>query len=135
MNNKNLNLLIQAYYERMMAYDQASNATTDKDLKYFFEEQANESENIVKAIEVETNNTLNLKTNSYVLPATKLFSSGMYKKSYKFIIDSVKQLEKNMANTYNTLVDDVKKLPINVANILQHQKKMLRNNTKYLSTY
>lgn len=135
MKNNNLALLKQAYYERMMAYDQAYNATTDKDLKCFFEQQANESENILNTIESETINQIDVAINSNILPATRLFISGVYKKSFKFIIDSVRQIEKNMVNTYDILIDDLKRLPQNLATALHNQKKMFKNNAKYLNTY
>lgn len=127
-----LNSLAKANYERMMAFDQALNATQDNNLKNFFEERAEESENMVEMLTdfVAPNATAN---KAHVLPATSLFETVSTKKSAKFLIESAKQLEKNMLKLYKNIVNDLKQVPENIAKQIKLQYKNLMNSQTVLA--
>ena len=126
LSSKELQGLIQVNYERMMAFEQVSNATNNSVLKNFFAERAEESEKIAE----ELNNMLlsPAVVNSirqYLLPSTSLFETGLYKKPAQFLIGCARQLEKNIIKFYNAVIKDMQKLPESIRELIIMQHKNL----------
>jgi hypothetical protein len=126
LSSKELQDLIQVNYERMMAFEQVSNATSNSRLKIFFAERAEESEKIAE----ELNNMLPSpaavnSSRRYLLPSTSLFETSLYKKPAQFLIGCARQLERNIIKFYNLVIKDMQELPESIRELVIVQHKNL----------
>jgi len=121
-----LEQLIKAQQERMMAYDLAAASTDDETLKNYFTAKAEEAE-----AEMETLNQLSpaadwdMANNKPVLPCSALFQRGLHHYSATFLINCVKQMEKNVNRLYKRVISELKGGPASLLQQLKMQHKQL----------
>ncbi|HEY6436432.1 MAG TPA: DUF2383 domain-containing protein [Ignavibacteriaceae bacterium] len=108
--NGTIESLIQINFERMSAFDKASQFTTDERLKNYFENRAGESERHIEELEAVrsfTGGPVRILQNMFLLPACKIFDNAIYRKKINAIIESAHRVEKHMLDWYQKIVDEV----------------------------
>ena len=126
--DQNIQHLINANYQRMMAFEQAAFVSHESSLKLFFEARADESENNLKELcsflnipttEVEK---LALQNSGEAEKVNSLFSVN---KNAAKLIQSVKTLEKTMLGWYKTAIKEIKSLPKEIVAAVSMQYKTM----------
>ncbi len=134
VNMKPVNEFLQASYERMMAYELASGATTNAALKYFFENKANETERQTDELaKLLPGLVLHSKHTHNILPATALFERCMHRKPVHFIIDCSRQIEKNMLHVCNVILKEMNTLPESFVRFIKKIQKNIIETEMQLS--
>jgi len=108
--NDTIDNLIQINFERMSAFDKASQCTTNEELKNYFENRADESERHIeelKAVRSFSADTGKILQNIILMPACKIFDNAIYRKKIKAIVDAARRVEKHMLDWYQKIVEGV----------------------------
>ena len=108
--NGTIDNLIQINFERMSAFDKASQSTTDEELKNYFENRADESERHIEELEAVrsfSGGPVKILQNMFLLPACKMFDNAIYRKKINAIIESAHRVEKHIIDWYQKIVDEV----------------------------
>jgi len=129
--DQNIQHLIKANYQRMMAFEQAAFISDDASLKSFYEARADESENNLKQLysclnmsETEGENYAtgnNGITDKYL---SQLFTG---KKNSIKILQAARTLEKTILDWYKNAINEIKSLPKEVVEIVSSQYRLLSN--------
>lgn len=126
--DQNIQHLINANYQRMMAFEQAAFVSDESSLKSFFEARADESENNLKelcsilnipAAEVEK---LALQNSGEAEKVSSVFSVN---KNAVKLIQSVKTLEKTILSWYKNTIKEIKSLPKEIVATVSMQYKAI----------
>jgi len=119
--NGTIDTLIQINFERMSAFDKASQSTSDEQLKNYFENRADESERHIEELEAVrsfSGGPVKILQNMFLLPACKIFDNAIYRKKMNAIIESAQRVEKHMLDWYQKIVDEV---PAEIGKLLAQQ--------------
>lgn len=133
---QSLDNLIQVNYERMAAFDKASQLTTDAELKNYFECRAEESERHIEELQTVFPSGYTLaqatKPKSF-LPACKLFDNAVYRKKINVIIDAAKCIDKHMTEWYLKIAEGLSNVPAEVESLLKTQLMSLKSGQSELN--
>ena len=128
--DKNITLLLQANYQRMMTFEQAANLTEEASFREFYSARAEESEENIRQIcqyyqldlsSIETFGGL-AGRNFTLIPNQPITSRKPSK-----ILASLKTFEKSVAHWYKTIMGEIKDLPGEIALLVDGQYRMLNN--------
>ena len=119
--NGTIDSLIQINFERMSAFDKASQSTTDEELKNYFENRADEIERHIEELEAVrsfSGGPVKILQNMFLMPACKIFDNAICRKKINDIIESAHRVEKHMLDWYQKIVDEV---PTEIGKLLAQQ--------------
>ena len=127
--DKNIEHLMKANYQRMIAYDRAAFITDNQGLKSFYEARADESERNLKDLyrcvgmtdaEGDAYAARNNKSVNNYLPQ---FFNG--RKTSMKILESVNLLEKTIMGWYKSVITEIRSLPKEIVELITNQYHLL----------
>ena len=127
--------LIQINYERMAAFDKASQLSLDDELKNYFEAKAEESEQHIEELQnlvPDTTLPQNAHARKSFLPACKIFDNALYLKKIPVLLDSARSVEKHMLEWYQKMLEGLTHLPADLVTRLQAQLENVKNGQSQL---
>lgn len=126
--DQNIQHLIKANYQRMMAFEQAAFVCDESTLKTFFTARADESENNLREL-CSFMNITTTEAENYVAQnnstAEKIGELFTGKKNAVKILQSAKMLEKTILGWYKSAIKEIKSLPKEVVETVSSQYKAL----------
>ena len=124
----NIQDLLIANYQRMVAFDQAAHLTQEEEIKDFYNSKAEESENNLKALcaclNIDEDKAIAMASaNSSLLASLQPMAQN--KRNNLGILNTVKLLEKSLIKWYRDSISELKSLPNDIMQIIQGQFQSL----------
>lgn len=127
--DKNIQLLIDANYQRMVSFEQAAFLTNEVSFKEFYLEKAEESEINIQQLFI----ILNIKQEEYnaerAASTADIYLAEMFngKKSPVRILTAIKTFDKTIAKWYKNTLKEINGLPNELVELVKGQYRSLTN--------
>lgn len=121
-NDKNIQFLIEANYQRMMSYEQAAFLTNEPSFKEFYQARADESEANMQQLQL-----LLSRPQADTNHLTDAIGNHLFhgKKTPIKILESVKVIEKTIIHWYKATIKEIAGLPREIVELVESQYKAL----------
>ena len=120
----NIQDLLIANYQRMVAFDQAAHLTQEEEMKDFYNSKAEESENNLKqlcaCLNIDEDKAIAMASANNS-PLSHLQPMVQNRKNSLGILNAVKLLEKSLIKWYRDSIAELKSLPNDIMEIIQGQ--------------
>ena len=126
LQDKNIQFLITANYQRMMSFEQAAFLTNEPSFKSFYLQKAEESEINIQQLYVLLNVQYSLDgLNPNMSADAYLPNMFRGKKTTINILESIKTVEKTVGKWYKNTLKEITGLPVEIVRLIEEQYKLL----------